>query len=412
MEKRALMTVAVVATMCWASQVLAQETGGGTAGAGTAPAPAATTEPAPAQPATTATPASPTEASGEKAKGSKEKKEEEFVRPFAGTSIYWENSFSAISLDKEYDYTWNPVYEMGFGVRPVWAVTKSVSLSTDIGFSTELTNSDFSKEKHEVFFNDIPLNVRYRYRADINEDVNFNTGLKGGLLIPTSKMSQYTTLYTALSLGTKVGFTFPNVASGLSLSWDPSFKKYFHESATPKPEDNLLLDIPPSEQQTSEQFQALAFSDGENPSWSIANGLNLSLNIVDQLTFAFGYAHTYIYTYAVSDVTTTDAESCRTTPKGCEDARNTGHNERGVYMQSFTYGLDYTPWDVLTFSIGAITSSNQLGPDGQYRTPFFNRATMLTFGVSLDLDAMISSIEGSSDQETTNDRPGNDATIQ
>ncbi|MBW2277184.1 MAG: hypothetical protein JRF63_06810, partial [Deltaproteobacteria bacterium] len=197
--------------------------------------------------------------------------ERPFRRTFAGTAFYWDNSFTAVSLDKSHDYAWNPNYVMGFGFVPVWNVTDSVSLSTALGFSVELTNSDFSNERNEVFFNDIPVNASYRYRADINDDVMFSTGLNGGFTLPTSRMSRYVTLYTALKIGTGATFIFPKVMQGLSLGWKPSFTKYFHASENPTKAGNPLDEspIPDTEKATSEHYQALAYSPGKNPSWRL-----------------------------------------------------------------------------------------------------------------------------------------------
>jgi hypothetical protein len=344
----------------------------------------------------------------EEGEGDEEGEEEAkkpFRRTFAGTAIYWDNSFSAVSLDKSHDYTYNPNYTMGFGFIPMWNVTDSFSLSSNIGFSVELTNSDFSNKRNEVFFSDIPINASYRYKVNINEDVMFSTGLNGGFLLPTSRMSRYATLYTALTIGTGATFIFPKVLQGLSIGWKPSFRKYFHASENPKFEGNPLDDspIPDTEKATSEQYQALAYSPGENPSWKINNGLSLSLGIWETLSFTFGYTHGYTYKYAATNTASDEPEDdCAFQPEGCDPVRDTGHNERGVYSQMFLYSFDYTlpdPVHMVGLSLGAITATNQLAPDGQYRTPFFNRETVISFGVTIDIDTMINKIQGGEESE-------------
>jgi hypothetical protein len=334
-----------------------------------------------------------------------EEKEKPFRRTFAGTAIYWDNSFTAVSLDKSHDYTWNPNYVMGFGFVPVWNVTDSLSLSSNIGFSIELTNSDFSNKRNEVFFNDIPINASYRYKVDINDDVKFGTGLNGGFLLPTSRMSRYVTLYTALTIGTNATFTFPKVLQGLSLGWKPSFTKYFHASENPRKAGNPLDDspIPDTEKATSTHYQALAYSPGENPSWKLNNNLFISLGIWETLAFTFGYTHGYTYKYSATNTASDEPEDeCIVDPMGCDPVRDTGHNERGIYSQSFMYSFDYTlpaPVHMVGLSLGAMTATNQLAPDGQYRTPFFNRETVINFGVTIDLDTMIKAIQGDDEGE-------------
>jgi hypothetical protein len=327
-----------------------------------------------------------------------------FRRTFAGTAVYWDNSFTAVSLDKSHDYTWNPNYVMGFGFVPVWNVTSSFSLSSNIGFSVELTNSDFSNKRNEVFFNDIPINANYSYSVDINDDVMFGTGLNGGFVLPTSRMSRYITLYTALTVGTKATFTFPKVLQGLSLGWKPSFTKYFHASENAVADKNPLDEspIPDTEKATSDAYQALAYSPGENPSWRLSNNLFISLGIWETLSFTFGYTHGYTYKYSATNTGIEAEDECITDPMGCDPVRDTGHNERGIYSQSFMYSFDYTlpsPVHMVGLSLGAVTATNQLAPDGQYRTPFFNRETVITFGVTVDIDTMVNAIQGDEDEE-------------
>ncbi len=353
------------------------------------------------------------EETGEEAEGNEEDEEEEegdegdeekpFRRPFAGSSFYWSNEFTAISLDKEHDYTYNPVYSMGFGVAPVWNVSPMFSLSTNIGFNTELTNSDFSNKRGEVFFGDIPIMGSFRYSVDVNDDVKFGTGLSLSVLIPTSKMSRYFTLYTALGVGTKAGFTFSKVLEGLTIAWKPKFTKFFHASENAVKEGNPLDEsgIPESEKMTSEQYQSVLYGGSENPSWSISNGLSINLNIVESLSFSFGYTHSYTYKYAATNAD--DDLGSESDPMGREGSviRDTGYSERGTYNNMFSYDLSYTlpePAHMLTLSIGALTASNQLGPDGSYRTPFFNRETLITFGLSLDIDATVTAVRGEDEE--------------
>ncbi|MFO8074046.1 MAG: hypothetical protein R6V85_19475 [Polyangia bacterium] len=344
------------------------------------------------------------EEEGEEEEGEEEEGEKPFRRTFAGTSLSWDNSFTARSLDKSYQYSYNPNYTMGFGLAPVWNISDEVSLSTSIGFDTELTNSDFSNKKRETFFRDIPINLGYTHSFDVNDDVKFRTGLNGGAVLPTSRMSRYTTMYTSLKLGTQATFSFPNVLEGLSLGWRPSFTKYFHESVTPRPDANPLDEtpIPDTERATSTRYQALAYDAyAINPTFSVANTLSLNIGLVSTLSFSFAYTHNYIYKYDPSDIGGTEDGFC-TDPQGCDDPRDTGHNERGIYSQSFSYMLSYglpEPVQMLSLNLGAVTASNQLAPSGQYRKPFFNRETVITFGLSLDIDGAIRAAQGKDDEE-------------
>ena len=353
----------------------------------------------------------PAAGEGEEEEGEEEDGEKPFRRTFAGTSLNWDNSFTARSLDKSYQYSYNPNYSMGFGLAPVWNISDEVSLSTSIGFDTELTNSDFSNKKRETFFRDIPVNLGYTHSFDVNDDVKFRTGLDGGVVLPTSRMSRYTTMYTSLKLGTQATFSFPNVLEGLSLGWKPGFTKYFHESVTPRPDANPLDEtpIPDTERATSTRYQALAYDPyAINPTFSVANTLSLSLGLVSTLSFAFSYTHNYIYKYKPSGIGGSDDGIC-TDPQGCDDPRDTDHNERGIYSQSFSYMLSYglpEPVQMISLNLGAITASNQLALSGEYRKPFFNRETVITFGLSLDIDGAIRAAQGKDEEDGQEEEEG------
>lgn len=405
MEKRLFVVLAIAAVTIWAGTVLAQDSAGDDPQGEEQPE----EQPAPEEPPAkeTLAKAAPTKAApAEVAPGEDKAAEEDedgdkpkpFRRTFAGTSVYWNNDFTARSLDKEYDYSWNPNYTMGFGFSPVWNITGDLRLSTDIGFQVELTNSDFSNKKNEVFFNDVPVNLGYTRTFPINDDVKFRTGLDLGLMLPTSRMSRYTTMYTALKIGTQATFVFPNVLEGLSLGWKPSFTKYFFESQNPRPGENPLdgAPLPDTERASSATYQALAYSSSINPTWRVSNGLNLRLGLVSTLSFGFGYTHNYTYKYAPTEFDTSDDGLC-TDPEGCTGPRDTGHNERGIFSHAFTYNLGYglpAPLDMLSLSLGALTATNQLAPDGQYQTPFFNRETVINFGISIDIDTLITAAQG------------------
>jgi hypothetical protein len=412
-EKRLFVVLSIAAMTFWGGTAAAQDAGveddppaEETAPTAETPAPAGPQEPAattPTTPAEDEAAVAPAEGEEEEEDGEGEKKKP-FRRTFAGTSVYWNNDFTARSLDKNYDYTWNPNYTMGFGLSPVWNVSDDFKLSTDIGFQVELTNSDFSNKKNEAFFNDIPVNAGYSHTFKINEEVKFRTGLDLGLVLPTSRMSRYTTMYTALKVGTQATFVFPKVLEGLSLGWKPSFTKYFFESTTPRAAENPLDEspIPDTERAKSSTYQALAY-DGYsiNPTWKVSNGLNLRLGLVSTLSFAFGYTHNYIYKYAPTEFDTSDGGAC-TDPLGCTGPRDTGFNERGIFTQAFSYNLSYglpAPLDMLSLSVGAVTATNQLAPNGQYRTPFFNRETVINFGINIDIDTIITAAQGG-DTET------------
>ncbi len=320
-----------------------------------------------------------------------------FVRPYLGSTVHCDNLFSATSLNKGYELTHNPVYLMRLGLRPVWRVAPSLSLLLRIQFETELTNSDWSTKQHEVLFKDLPLELRFRHGIEVNDAVRFLTGLRGGAVFPTSKMSRFLTLRTAFFGGVRAALQFPKVFRGFILGVRPTVTQYLHDSRVPVGVGHSLdnAGVTHPEQIGSPHYQSLLRGRGVNVNWSIENALNLSLILTKRLTFIFVYSQLYARQYATADNPHLDRENCASLPLGCAEFQESQWDEKGFYAHRFTYDLSYhlpRPMHLVTLYLGALTEAGQLGPSGTFRDPFFNRTTMITFGFHLNVDAMVSAV--------------------
>ncbi|HEY0882336.1 MAG TPA: hypothetical protein VGD87_12425, partial [Archangium sp.] len=59
---------------------------------------------------------------------------------------------------------------------------------------------------------------------------------------------------------------------------------------------------------------------------------------------------------------------------------------------AFVVGINYQPWDLVGFSLGSFTFSNQLRADSTYEFPLFNRNTVVSLDATFDLEAVISAV--------------------
>ena len=61
-------------------------------------------------------------------------------------------------------------------------------------------------------------------------------------------------------------------------------------------------------------------------------------------------------------------------------------------FMGFSFGATWQPWDVVGFTVSSFTFANQLGTDGHYMFPLFNRNTSVSLDATFDLEAVVSSI--------------------
>lgn len=311
-----------------------------------------------------------------------------FESPYRGTAVSWTNELSVVSLDKSHDFTYNPAYFMSFHLAPRWHAGRFVTLGMDVGLFTELTDSDFADEQGEAFFEDIALGARYDAEVPMAEWVALEAGVFATWIVPASKTSEYFGLLSTIGGGARAALVFPAVLAGLELGYEPALMKHFYEDESALHAGNPFDEagVPESLKLTSAGYQSLVWSGAANPSWSLLTPLYLQIRFTADLAFRFGYTHTYVRLYDASD--SPAGQGGLHDPLGPDPIRDTGHDAHAIYLQAFDYRLSWRlPGALAPFEawLGALTAGNELGPDGGFRTPFFNRETLIRFGLSLDL---------------------------
>ncbi len=317
----------------------------------------------------------------ESAATTEEQQEQELV-PYRGTSIVYENAFTAISLDPTFDPDYNPQYVMAFSFSPRYYIYDQLSARLGFSVEQELTDSDTTQSMYEPVLSDISLGFIYSpfYTIPVI-DVKLGGGVSFGF--PTSKVSQARTLYFSLAPSLSLRRSF-DVLGGLQLSYGFRFTNYFTKNTSGRTQEPIF------ECPLGDQFEC--FNIGNRiPSMSFSNTFEVSIYWLERLytTLSVGVSNTLLYPVAPGSVPT--ATGPYDVP---ESADNTNH--RG----SMSYGLEvgYDAWDFLSFAIGASTSNSQLKDDGTLREPFFNRFTVLYFDVALSVDGLVQTIQGM-DQE-------------
>ena len=288
--------------------------------------------------------------------------------PWAGSLLVVRNATTAISADPSADLTYNPYWEMSLTLAPRWQFNDIFSISASQSFSRELTNSDWTTKEGEIVVSDFGLRAAAsRFYTIPAVEIGISTDL--ALTFPASKASRARTMVMAVGPGLTLSRSF-DVLDGLSLSYGFRGTYYWHRYTTGEYESPTITEC-------GSDCEEYLNTGILNPEWRLANSFGASLSFLRMVTLSASYA---FFSDPLND--STDTMTVSLTPLEPTDTR---------FRHSFDVSVAVSPWDFVSFSLGANTTDSRLRPDstGNY-TPFFNRFTVLYFDVAFDLGAPFS----------------------
>ncbi len=278
------------------------------------------------------------------------------------TLFVYENAVSAYSFSKEAELTYNPYYAMSYSFTPRFYLYKGMSLRLNWSFEQELTNSDSTTKKHEVYWSDVNIDWVWGGAATIpGVDVMFTPKVRFSL--PASKGSQARTLYIALGPGFDFLKSF-DVLGGITLQWAFRYTKYFNKYSGAVSEESLL-ECPGT--QASCPYYGLG---PRNPSHAFTNAFLLEIRPIDKLYFAIQVA---VINRLLYKNTETEVDILGGSYEVQESSKNSNH--QGLMQYVFEIGYDVLPF--MSVGLGANTYNPMLAPNSEYYAPFFNRYTTL-----------------------------------
>lgn len=274
----------------------------------------------------------------------------------------YENFVSAYSFDRNAELTYNPYYGMSYTFIPRIYLYKGMSLRLRWSLEQELTNSDTTTKKHEIFWSDVYLDWVWGGAAVIpGIDVAFTPKVR--FTLPASKTSQARTLYMAIGPGFDFLKVF-DVMGGITIQYAFRYTKYFNKYTGAVSEDPLV-ECPGSTK--SCPFYALG---PRNTSHSFTNSFYIDFSPTDKLHFALQVA---IINRLLYKNTETDVDILGGSYEVQESSKNTNHSGLMQYVIEVAY--DVAPF--LSMSLGVNTYNPMLAPNSEYYPPFFNRYTNL-----------------------------------
>jgi hypothetical protein len=291
--------------------------------------------------------------------------------PWRGSAFIYRNSFSAFSLNRSAELTYNPYYAMSFSFNPRWWFGDHLYLAANLDLISELTESDITTYSNEILLSDLIVKAGYSkiytipvVDIDISADLVF--------IAPTSKYSQARTMYLKLAPGMHLKRKF-DLLEGLTVGYVLRASKSFHKSTTAELETPLI----PGCISSSGGCDAFLNTGVLNSQFGLRHTLNLSLSLLDWLgaSLSFGQVIDWLYDIEADD------PRISYQPQEATERR---------YATLFEASFTFSPIDMLDLSLGYSVISPNLAPDSTYYNPLYNRYATIFIDMQINFDGLIS----------------------
>ena len=325
--------------------------------------------------------------------------------PWRGTQLTFDQSATTQTVGIGEDYqSSNPTYEWSFRFAPRYVIyengTDTISAAAAFNVYHEFTNSDSTTYENETLLGPTTLNLQYgRPLYKEGEWVLSLSVAPLRLTFPTDKASRNSG--HILGLGGSVGVnqsipingrgasTFNAVRVGTQVIYNHPFTK-----AT----NAVNPDLKRYRQDLGGRtFESDVLRSGMLPNHQLNFAFTAGLNITPKLSFNGSYYIMQTWAYRPPG-------AC-VTPQGA----STGSicfpsNEEATNFRVATWlmaSVDYDLFDEVSLSLGYYNQANQIGPDGQRRSPFWSPYARFYFSVTANLDAIYETITGRNEASVT-----------
>ena len=290
--------------------------------------------------------------------------------PYRGTAVSYGHALTAYNPTPE-----TVAWSHRIGLMPEWHFTDFFYVRSRFFLSQEFTDSDSTTYKHEVELSDLWLDAVW---GGYTEKV---TGLRVGadlrFTLPTSKTSQAATRLFTVGPSANISRTF-KVLAGLTFVYSARFTWRFNRSAVRENQGGLISNC------TGTQVDACITTGtgNRNVMADVIHGPTISFSPHERLNISGTFLMQRGWLSSLGPVPAQYAN--------VPELQNAGPSVRDFW--AFSAGITYTPVDPLSLTLGAFTFSSQLGADGQYLFPLFNRNTVVSLDATFDIEATVSSI--------------------
>ena len=288
--------------------------------------------------------------------------------PFAGSTLTLRNTATAVSLNKDFDPTYNPYYALQLTLAPNVNLPAGIYVRANASVTRELTQEDDTTYRGESVWSD--TNATLGWRAVRLPSIGTMLNLEAIVTLPTSKAARARTLTAATGIGATLivaqGDFYLLAISRVAHNW--------HRYTTGELEKPWLGDC----QSFAGGCDPYVGTGVRNPQWRFLNllgggwsptawlGINAQFAVIDNV----------LYPLADSPIAS----------GGTLAPSVTNTNLRG----SFYYGIstELRVHKALTVLVGVDTFNPQLAPNSTYQQAVFNRFSSLYIDLQMAPDQL------------------------
>ena len=296
--------------------------------------------------------------------------------PYRGTSVSYGHSLSVYNYT---DSTTSWVHRIG--LMPEWHFNEKFAVRGRLFIVQELTLSDSTTHTREVELWDLWLDGVWSGWKEKTTGIKVGADVR--VTLPTSLQSQAATRLFTLGPSVNVSKHF-DVLAGLNLIYSARFTYRFNRFSTRQNVGGQITngcDIGTG----APVACGVTNTGASNIQADVLHGPTVVFNPHKKVDIAASFFMQRGWVPALSETTITDPTTGTTRTLAAQAPQTRD------YM-GFSFSVTYQPWDVVGFSLGAWTFANQLGTEGTYIFPLFNRNTSASLDATFDLEAVVSSI--------------------
>ncbi len=312
--------------------------------------------------------------------------------PWRGSQISYGVAMSALAVTPYYKepdapnggYMYNAYVGHRLGIMPEWHFNDHFYLGARFFLSQEFTDSDSTTYKHEFEPSDTWLDAAWSGWKEPVTGIKMSGSLRFAL--PTSKQSQAVGRIMNIGPGISLSRAFP-VLSGLVLGYGARFTYRFNRFQTAHTQGASIIGCGNA---GADPDCPSVMSNGQRASqFDFFHGPSLVFIPHPRLSIYLGFYMQYAYLPQLSQATTD--QNGQPVPDLSLHTDTTGPQWRNFWGANIS--VTYQAWDTVGFTLGAFSFDSQLDTQGRYRFPVFNRSTVVSIDMSVDIESLIRNIK-------------------
>lgn len=292
--------------------------------------------------------------------------------PYFGSAISYGHQLTAYNPTPEVT-----AWSQRLGLMPEFHFSKVAFVRGRFYMSQELTLSDSTTYKHEIELSDLWLDGVWTGYTEKNSGIRLAGDLR--VTLPTSKTSQAASRLFTLGPSLNLSRHF-KVLGGLTFIYSGRFTWRFNRFSTRQNLGGQIINCP----NIGVPEQCVNTATGaRNVQADVLHGPTISFSPHEKLNISATFLMQHAW---LSPLSAVPAEFANIP----ELATNSGPQARD--FNAFSLGVTFQPVDMVGLTLGAFSFQNQLDTTGQYIFPLFNRNTVVSLDVSLDIEAAVTSL--------------------